>query len=144
MQTLNLPEYNVRLNNNHSEIFCLSRKMFVALTPEEWVRQHFINFLITYFSYPKGMIRVEYTLKYLEVLKRTDMVIFSQDGKSFMVVECKSYKIKLGTKTVSQLAQYNKILNAKYLFITNGMQHFGWKKTGKNYKIINFLPHYEK
>ncbi len=140
MRPLKLPEYDLRIENE--EIFCLVRKKWVVLTPEEWVRQHFLNLLIEHLSYPRGMIKLEHSITYFKNLKRSDITILDRSGNVFMLVECKSFKVKLTQEVVSQVSQYNKVLNANYLAISNGLKHFIWERSESGYKAINEFPAY--
>ncbi|MBT8267052.1 MAG: type I restriction enzyme HsdR N-terminal domain-containing protein [Bacteroidia bacterium] len=144
MQKLNFPSYTFRLKNseNNTLIFDEIRKKFVVLQPEEWVRQHCIKFLIEEKNYPTSLINVEKTLILNGLRKRYDIVIFNPDGSIFLIVECKSYKIKITQDTFDQIARYNMALNAKYLMITNGLEHFScfidFKK--KSYAFLKEIP----
>ncbi|MEO9871077.1 type I restriction enzyme HsdR N-terminal domain-containing protein [Ekhidna sp.] len=140
MQVLKLPMYDYQLDE-HS-IFCLIRKKWIFLTPEEWVRQHFLNLLINHLKYPKGMFKLEHTMSYFKNQKRSDIMVLDREGKVFMLVECKAPKVKLNQKVVSQVATYNKILDAKYLSITNGMNHFIWEKGENDFEQIRDFPGY--
>ena len=128
MQNLNLPEFSPKTREtDKEEIFCIVRKKWVALTPEEWVRQHFLNLLITHLEYPKGLIKLEYSLKYFKNAKRSDIVVLDKEGNIFLLAECKAPSIKLDQSVLDQASQYNKILNSQFLAISNGMRHFIWK-----------------
>jgi hypothetical protein len=108
-------------------IFDVLRKKSVRLTPEEWVRQHLIRYLIEYRQYPKSMIRVESGLKYDKLLKRSDILVFGQDGNPWMVIECKSPDSKLDDKVIHQVAAYSRSLQVKYIGISNGLKHYCWE-----------------
>lgn len=140
MQALKLPEFDVRVNDD--SIFCLIRKKWMVLTPEEWVRQHFINLLISHLNYPKGMIRLEHSITYFKNLKRSDIIVLDREGGVFLVVECKAPGVALDQKVVNQVSIYNKELDSKYLAITNGMKHFIWKKGEKAFTQIKEFPVY--
>ncbi len=144
MSPLNLPEYQPRIKQEaRTEIFCLIRKKWVSLTPEEWVRQHFLNLLVEHFDYPKGMIRLEHSMKYFKNLKRSDVIVFDQSGEVFLLLECKSHEVKLNEKVVKQAAEYNKVMNSKYLVISNGMKHFVWKRSTDGFVQMNELPRFQ-
>lgn len=144
MRALNLPAFDYKLqdNNNQLEIFDLIRKKYVRLTPEEWVRQHFVHYLISHMGYPKSLIQVEKGLQYHKMAKRWDIVIFKRDGTSFMVVECKAPSVKLTQATFDQVACYNQSLKADYLTVTNGMVHFSCKidHAAHRFKFLEKLP----
>lgn len=143
MNPLKLPEYDVRIRGNISkEIFCSIRKKWLVLTPEEWVRQHFINLLTEHLGYPKGLIKLEHSMKYFKNAKRSDITVLDREGNTFLLVECKSSDVSLDKKVLSQLSEYNKILDSKFLSISNGLKHFIWKKKGDVFEQINEFPTY--
>ena len=141
MQPLKLPEFDYQTEGN--KIFCLIRKKWVVLTPEEWVRQHFINLLVSHLHYPRGLFRLEQTMSYFKNQKRSDINVLDKEGNVFLLVECKAPSVKLDQKVTGQLATYNKVLDAKYLAITNGMTHFVWKREMKGFQQIRDFPFYE-
>jgi len=103
-------------------IFDIIRKKYIILTPEEWVRQHLVHFLINQMKYPKSLISVEDGMKVNKMAKRSDVVIFNRSGKIFLVVECKSAKVKITQKNMDQLSAYNQNYKADYLALTNGLE----------------------
>lgn len=126
MQQLNLPAYEYKLKKTEGKIFIYDviRKKYVFLTPEEWVRQHFINYMIHYLNYPRTLIRVEGGLKFNRLRKRSDIVVFNQTGDPWMVVECKSPGQKINQQTIQQVSVYNHSIKAKYVGVTNGLTHY--------------------
>lgn len=126
MYQLNLPAYDAALKKEHGKVWIFDgiRKKYLVLTPEEWVRQHVINFLITTMNYPRSLFRVEGSLTYNKMQKRSDIVVFDRLGKPWLLVECKSPAIKLNQKAFNQVAVYNMTIGAKYIAVTNGMAHF--------------------
>ncbi|WMJ73579.1 type I restriction enzyme HsdR N-terminal domain-containing protein [Cytophagaceae bacterium ABcell3] len=96
----------------------------IMLTPEEWVRQHFVHLLIKYYHYPKSLIKLESGLRYNKLLKRTDIVIYNRTGECFMIVECKAPEVKIDEKVFSQASVYNQTLKANYILVSNGIKHF--------------------
>lgn len=126
MQKLNFPSYNFRFKNkeNKTLIFDEIRKKFVVLQPEEWVRQHCVRYLIEHKKYPRSLINVEKEIKINDLKKRYDIVIFNRDGSIFLVVECKAPHIKITQTTFDQIARYNLKLNARFLMVTNGNNHY--------------------
>ncbi len=100
------------------------RKKYVALTPEEWVRQHFINYLVTYKAYPVGLLAIEHPIMLNSMQQRVDIVAFNRRGEPLLVVECKAPGVNLTRETYAQAARYNLTLNANYLVVTNGLSHF--------------------
>lgn len=140
MQKLNFPEYSFRFKNseNRAMVFDEIRKKFVVLTPEEWVRLHVVQFLLNEHQYPKGLINVEKQLKLNNTTKRYDIVVFNRDGTVFMIVECKAPSIPISQLTFDQIARYNLTLDAQYLMVTNGLEHYFCQMDFKN-KRYNFL-----
>jgi len=126
MFELNLPsiDSNIRKEEGKVWIFDIIRKKYIVLTPEEWVRQHFIHYLIKELKYPKSLFKVESGLLFNTLLKRSDVVIHDRLGKPWMLVECKSPAIKLTQKAFNQIAVYNMTIGAKFLAVTNGMVHY--------------------
>ncbi|CAN5325299.1 type I restriction enzyme HsdR N-terminal domain-containing protein [soil metagenome] len=126
MTPLNLPAYDFKVKKSEGKvwIFDIMRKKFVVLTPEEWVRQHFVSFLIQEHHYPKALFKIEGGLTYNKLQKRSDILIYNREGKAWMLVECKSPTIKLSQRAFNQVAIYNMTIGAKYLAVTNGMVHF--------------------
>jgi type I site-specific restriction endonuclease len=122
---LNLPKAQLKLSRKNGEVYvrCLIRQKDLVCTPEEWVRQHIINFLITEKGVSKGRIASEYPLEYNGRSKRADLVLFDEFGKPTMIVECKAPEISITEKVVHQIAQYNSQLNVDRLFLTNGLTH---------------------
>jgi len=147
MQKLTLPTYNFKLKNSQNKtlIFDKLRKKYIVLTPEEWVRQHFVHFLIEEKKYPESLIAIEKQLTINTLKKRTDILIFNTDGKPEIIVECKAPSIKISQKTFDQIARYNLQLKAKFLIVTNGLTHFYCKMDLKNktYIFLKELPDYE-
>ncbi len=140
MDNLNLPAYNHKLKkiNDKLCIWDIIRKKYIVLTPEEWVRQHFIHHLINEHQYPKGLIKLESSLNYNQLLKRTDIQVFDRSGSLFMIIECKAPYIELSSSVFAQAAQYNLVLKAQYLTICNGMI-FHCCRTDWETKQMDFL-----
>jgi type I site-specific restriction endonuclease len=123
---LNLPHFPFKLSQKDDVIFIFDelRKKDLVLTPEEWVRQHFVKYLIIQKKYPKTLIKLEGGLKLNKLQKRTDILIFDNAGKPCVLVECKATFIKIDQSVFDQAARYNMIHKVKYLVISNGLQHF--------------------
>lgn len=119
-------------------IFDIIRKKYVVLTPEEWVRQHVVHYLIYTRSFRKSYINVEKKFKINNIVKRYDVVVYNPDGSIYLLVECKKPDIKLSQTVFDQIARYNLQLNAKYLMVTNGLQHIYCRLDYENQKY-NFL-----
>ena len=123
--SLNLPTIEIAISyqNDKPYIFDVFRRKKILLTPEEWVRQHFMHFMVNGLDYPKPLIKTEGGLKYNQKQKRTDIVVFNRNGAPFLLVECKAPHIKLDSNVLFQATVYNQIINAPYIVITNGRQH---------------------
>lgn len=122
---LNLPAFEYKLKKEEGKlwIFDVIRKKYVVLLPEEWVRQHFIHYLVNHLRYPRALVKVEGGLLYNQLSKRSDIVVFNRAGKPWMIVECKAPDIVMSEHVLFQAAVYNKTLQAQYLVVTNGMVH---------------------
>ena len=144
MQKLNFPKYSFRFKNseNKTYIFDVIRKKFLLLTPEEWVRQHVVNFLIEEMNYPKSLINVEKLVKVNGINKRYDVVVFRNDGSIFLLVECKAPEVNITQQTFDQIAQYNLVLKAENLMVTNGLNHYFCQMDFENeiYIFLKKLP----
>ena len=126
MQELNLPKIDIKskLVNESIQIFDIVRKNFFVLTPEEWVRQHVIHYLIFNKKYPKGLMQIEKLIKYNNLKTRADIVALNKNADPILLVECKAPSIKIDKNAFDQIAKYNFTLKAKYLFVTNGFDHY--------------------
>ncbi|WP_417351979.1 type I restriction enzyme HsdR N-terminal domain-containing protein [Flavobacterium alkalisoli] len=126
MQKLNFPNYTFRFKNSENKvaIFDEIRKKFILLTPEEWVRQHVVHYLLNEKKYPKSYINVEKVLKINRLTKRYDVVVFNPDGSIFLLIECKAPQVTITQNTFDQIARYNMTLNANYMMVTNGLNHY--------------------
>jgi hypothetical protein len=112
------------------------RKRFFILQPEEWVRQHCVHYLMNEKNYPQSLINVEKELTVNDLKKRYDIVIFNNDGSIHLIVECKAPKININQDTFDQIARYNLSLNATYLMVTNGLNHYYCQMDFENEKYI--------
>ena len=146
MQKLNFQLYNFRFKNNENKvsIFDEIRKKFIILTPEEWVRQHVVQFLLEEKKYPKSLINVEKVLKVNGLRKRYDVVVFNSDGSIFILIECKAPEVKIAQTTFDQIARYNMTMNAQFLMVTNGLNHYFCQMDYENekYTFLENLPNY--
>ncbi|PQJ82192.1 type I restriction enzyme HsdR N-terminal domain-containing protein [Polaribacter glomeratus] len=147
MIKLNLPTYNFRLKSkeNKTLIFDKLRKKYMVLTPEEWVRQHFVRFLIDKKNYPASLIALEKQLTINNRKKRTDILVFNSKGNPEIIVECKAPSIKITQDTFDQIARYNLKLKANFLIVTNGLEHFYCKMDFENetYIFLKEVPNYK-
>jgi hypothetical protein len=141
MQPLNLPTYKFRIKSNENKLFIFDilRKKYVSLTPEEWVRQHIIHFLIEEKNYPISLMAVEKKLTINTLTKRTDILVFNTNGSPHIIVECKAPTAKITQDAFDQIARYNLKLEANYLIVSNGLEHFNCKMDLENEQYI-FLP----
>lgn len=146
MLKLNFPDYSFRFKSNENKplIFDVIRKKFVSLTDEEWVRQHVIQFLLTEKNYPASLLSVEKQLILHNTVKRYDIVIYNPDGSIHLIVECKSYSVSITQETFDQIARYNLSLNASFLMITNGIDHYFCQMdyNAKKYNFLKDIPFY--
>lgn len=147
MNILNLPafDYKTKKEGGRNFILDLIRRKYVVLTPEEWVRQHFLHFLIHDLRYPKSLFKVESGLKFNTLQKRSDILVHNRKGEPWMLIECKSPDIKLTQKAFNQIAVYNMTIQAKYLAVTNGMIHFCCQvsETGEPGTFLIDFPQFE-
>lgn len=147
MQQLNFPVYNFRFKNSENKvsIFDEIRKKFIILTPEEWVRQHVVRFLLEEKKYPKSLINIEKILTVNGLRKRYDVVVYNPDGSIFILIECKAPEIKTAQATFDQIARYNMTMKAEFLMVTNGLNHYFCQIDFENekYVFLNDLPNYK-
>ena len=148
MQPLNFPSYTFRVKNSENRplIFDEIRKKFIVLTPEEWVRQHVVNFLIQEKKYPISHINVEKQITLNGLKKRYDIVVFKPDGKLDILVECKAPEVTISQNTFDQIAQYNFKLNANYLMVTNGLFHYYCQMdfVAEKYQFMQEIPDFSR
>jgi hypothetical protein len=122
---LNLPQFDFKFDEsgNCLKIFDEFRKKYLVLTPEEWVRQNFVKFLVFERKYPPGLLKLEHKIKLDRVWKRCDIIIFDKSLKPHLIVECKATEVNISQNTINQIGLYNSKLKVKYLVATNGLQH---------------------
>ena len=146
MQELNFPSYAFRLKSSENKtlIFDIIRKKYVVLTPEEWVRQHVLRFLLEEKNYPASLIAVERQLKIHTRTKRTDIVVYNTQGTPEVLIECKAPSVKITQDAFDQIARYNLTANASYLMVTNGLSHFFCQIDAENetYVFLKDIPEY--
>src|SRR6056297_910650 len=126
MERLNLPTYsfNIKFKEQRKYIFDFIRKKYVLLTPEEWVRQNFLKYLVEEKKYPASLIAVEKEFKLNRLSKRSDVVVYNSSGHPFLIVECKAISVKIDQKAFDQIARYNMKLQVEFLVVTNGLEHY--------------------
>jgi type I site-specific restriction endonuclease len=146
MQQLNFPAYSFRFKNSENKvaIFDEIRKKFVILTPEEWVRQHVVRYLLEEKKYSKSYINVEKMITINGLTKRYDVVVFHPDGSIFVLIECKAPEVPITQITFDQIARYNMVLQANYLMVTNGLHHYFCQMDfeSERYNFLRDLPEY--
>lgn len=145
IQPLNLPKTQLNLTRKDYEILvlCLVRKKRILLTPEEWVRQHFIAYLTIQLGHPIARISVEKSLDYFGIKKRWDIVVFNQDFTPEILIECKAPNIALNENVLLQALNYQNQLRCKYVGITNGISHAFWEIDGEKL-VFNQLDNFNK
>lgn len=147
MQELNLPRYeiSVKRNGKRLTIFDFLRRRHVALTPEEWVRQHFVHFLVEHKGYPKGLLANEVELSVGEKSLRCDSILYDSNLKPRMIVEYKAPSVAVTHKVFQQIATYNLLLHVDYLVVSNGLTHYCVKMDYDNqkYLFLEDIPEYK-
>lgn len=143
---LNLPycKFKIKKVNDILSIYDDLRKRYVALTPEEWVRQNFVSYLINDLGYPAGLMGNEVSLVQNGIKRRCDTIIVSREGTPLVIVEYKAPNIEITQNVFDQITRYNSVLNAKYLIVSNGMQHYCCVVDYENNKVkfLDKIPHY--
>ena len=147
MNTLNLPSYKYRVKKIDGKpcIFDVLRKKYLVLTPEEWVRQHFTHYLVAN-GYLQTLISHEKGLTYNNLKKRSDILAYDRTMSPFLLVECKAPHVKLDEQVMKQAAHYNYIIRAKYLAVTNGLQHLYFSINFDTQEVVHLegLPPFEQ
>ena len=126
-----------------NEIFDAVRKKWVVLSPEEWVRQNILQYLLVIKKYPRALMAVEKEIKLGELKKRCDIVIYNRQSEPWMIIECKEMNVVLSQKTIAQILRYHITLQSKFLIITNGSFSQGFEKREGKFVEINALPDFE-
>jgi len=136
----------LRIKNSENKLWNFDeiRKNFIILTPEEWVRQHTVQFLLQDKKYPKSYLNIEKLVKVNDIRKRYDVVVFHPNGELFLLIECKAPEVKITQDTFDQIARYNLELKAEYLMVTNGLNHYFWQMDFDNerYVFLEELPNF--
>lgn len=148
MKQLNLPEYTFRIAGNEGSetIFDPIRRKYVRLTPEEWVRQNFIQYLVREGRYPAGLMGVEVMFMLNKLKRRVDILVHNRLGKPVMIVECKEPEVKIDDKVFDQIVAYNLGLKVPYIVVTNGLVHYACRvrRDQPGYEYINVIPLYDE
>jgi type I site-specific restriction endonuclease len=148
MQALNFPTYAFRIRDDGSgqmsEIFDTIRRKYVALTPEEWVRQHVARFLTEELKYPKGRIGIEKAIRVNRQVRRPDIVVFGDHGNPLLVTECKAPGVRITQSVFDQAARYNLSLKASFFILTNGLKTYCCllHPPTKSYHFLETIPTY--
>jgi hypothetical protein len=144
MQKLNFPDYSFKIKSKENKplIFSHLRKKYLVLTPEEWVRQHCVNYLISEKKISASLLSEERQIDLNGIAKRYDIIAFKPNGQINLIVECKAPHIKITQDTFDQIARYNMALDADYLMITNGLNHYFCQMNveQETYIFLNDLP----
>lgn len=148
LKQLNLPQYTFQISGNEGSEMILDRirRKYVRLTPEEWVRQNFIQYLISEGRYPPGLMGVEVMFNLNGLKRRVDIMIYNRQGKPVMIVECKEPDVRIDDKVFDQIVTYNLGLKVPFIVVTNGIVHYACriKKDQPGYEYINVIPLYEE
>jgi len=148
MYQLSLPTYDIKLRGTQErpEILDFLRRRYVALTPEEWVRQHFTHWLVDYKGYPKGLLGNEIELRIGEKRLRCDSILYNKEAKPRMIIEYKAPTIQIKQQVFNQISVYNLLLHVDYLVVSNGLQHYCCKMDYSNhsYSFLEEIPNYDK
>ena len=144
---INLPPYEIkwREQDGRRQIFDTLRRRYVALTPEEWVRQHFVHFLIEQKGYPKGLLANEVELRVGEKKLRCDTLLYNKAMQPQMIIEYKAPEVEITQRVFEQISVYNRLLHVDYLVVSNGLQHFCCKMDYKKgeYSFLQNIPDYQ-
>ena len=144
MQRLNLPEYNFKTKSDEGKlmIFDVIRKKYVILTPEEWVRQNFIQYLKNEKNYPESLMAIEKQIVVNGKQRRFDLLVYRRNGQPYLIAEFKAPNVKITQETFDQVVRYNMSLKVERVVVSNGLQHFAceidYLKNGYNY--LNEIP----
>ena len=148
MFRLNLPQYEINITEKDGKrmIFDFLRRKHVALTPEEWVRQHFTHYLVEHKGYPKGLLGNEVELRIGDKKLRCDSILYNKVAQPQMIIEYKAPSVQIQQKTFDQISAYNLLLRVDYLIVSNGLQHYCCKMDyeQQKYCFLKDIPDYEK
>lgn len=134
------PDFRIRQEKGSEQIFDPIRKKWLLLTPEEWVRQNFLQYLIQVMNYPATLVAIEKEISMGERKKRFDLLIYNNEHRPWMLIECKSMDITLSQETLQQVLRYHSSIQVSYIVITNGNDCYAWKKEGNDMNLIDHLP----
>ena len=147
MNNLNLPafQYKIKHIENKAYIYDILRKKFIVITPEEWVRQHFVHFLTDYKGYPKGLLANEIQLNLNGTKKRCDTVLYDKNLSAKLIVEYKAPHVEITQAVFDQITRYNMVLKVEYLIVSNGLRHYCCRidYTTMKYTFLPDIPDYK-
>ncbi len=147
MKPLKLPPCSLRIKEEQGTrlIYDPLRRKYVALTPEEWVRQHFVSYLTGWLGYPPGLIRIEGSFRLNSMLRRADILVHDRVGEPVLIVECKAPEVKITQEVFDQVINYNFNYGVGYLVVTNGITHFAGKIdiAGRSFILLDHIPDYK-
>jgi hypothetical protein len=145
MVSINYPEPDFRIKKEKGKefIFDALRKKWLLLTPEEWVRQNFIQYLIKTKKYPSSLIAIEKEIQLGELKKRFDILVYDNNHQPWMMIECKAADVKLDDEVLQQVLRYNISVPVKFIVITNGNSSYGWERTKNELRVINEMPEWK-
>ena len=147
MYSLNLPTYEakIRKNSNGLEIFDPLRRKYIALTPEEWVRQHFVNYLINYKNYPASLMANEAGIKLNSLTRRCDTVVYNNQLEPLMIIEYKESKVQITQNVFDQVVRYNTVLKVPYIVVSNGISHYCCRMNfeDQSFEYLTDIPEYQ-
>ncbi len=148
MQKLNLPEYSFKIKNTEGKpfIFDSFRRKYIRLTPEEWVRQNFVQFLVSEKKYSVALIAIEAGVKVNNNPQRADLIVFDRSGNPVLVAEFKAPEIKISQQTFDQIVRYNMQLKVKFLIVSNGLEHYccSINYTDNSYAFLLGIPDFSE
>ncbi len=142
-QKLNLPEYNFKFKDD-KYIFDEFRKKYIVLTPEEWVRQNILQYLTKALKYPVHLLGIEKQINVLGTIKRPDIIVFDNNLKPKMIIECKRVSIKISQDTLNQAIRYFIELKTDYFLLTNGIRHYCCKIENNKCRFLSEIPQFSK
>ena len=146
MLELNLPQFDKKITKKDNKAFILDviRRQYVALTPEEWVRQHFIHFLIGHKNYPQSLMANEVQLKLNAMSRRCDTVVYDRTLRPRVIIEYKAPTVNITQKVFDQICRYNIVLQVDYLIVSNGITHYCCKVdyNTRSYSFLKEIPIY--
>lgn len=146
MFALNLPKTQLKImrDNGKMSVWDILRRKYVALTPEEWVRQHFVHYLVEHKGYPAAMLANEVSITLNTTTKRCDTVLYDHQVKPRMIIEYKAPTVALSQRVFDQISRYNIVMHVDYLIVSNGLQHYCCRMDyeHRTYQFLTSIPDY--